>query len=366
MTQPILTLRRPDDFHLHLRQNNHPTNNGGDMLSSVLPFSENIFGRATIMPNIIPPIIDGDMAIAYKTIIEKNLKDRSFIPLMTLYLHNTMHPEKIANQYRQKKFFAIKYYPKNATTHSDSGVDDIKKMTHMLNMMMDENIPLLIHGEYIGRDKYNRVVDIFDREMMFIDNILSWLLETFPSLKISLEHITTQHAVKFLQKSGKNLGASITAHHLLINRNDIFHHKGKAGLNPHHYCLPLAKCESDREALLALATSGFDRVYGGSDSAPHRKNEKESAIGCAGIFSAPLAVEAYAMAFQQVNQLSKLENFLSQHGAVFFNLTPNEQKIALIEKEWQVPPEINILASNHTILPFMAGDILPIKAVRLP
>ncbi|MDI9313384.1 MAG: dihydroorotase [Hydrotalea sp.] len=370
MPKTILTITRPDDFHLHLRQNNMAQ---GDVLASVLPFSSAQFARATIMPNLTPPVTNGDMAVDYKKSIEQNLSTKNnagdFTPLMTLYLHHAMDAEKIAADYHAKKFFAIKYYPKGATTNSDQGIGDIETMTPILQMMARENIPLLIHGEYVGRDKNNRAVDIFDREAIFIDTILSWLLEKFPALKISLEHITTRRAVAFLKNAGNNLGATITAHHLLVNRNDMFRTKlngdYKAGLNPHHYCLPVAKREEDREALLDLATSGFARVYGGTDSAPHPKNEKESPCGCAGVFSAPVAVESYAMAFDQVKKLSALENFLSNNGAAFFGLPKNQGKLALVEEDWQVAKEVKILNGPQVMVPFMAGEGLAWKAMML-
>ena len=368
MPKTILTIIRPDDFHLHLRQNHQAR---GDVLTSILPFSASLFARATIMPNLTPPIIDGAMAVDYKQSIEKNLTEKNttdaFVPLMTLYLHHAMNPEKIADDYRAKKFFAIKYYPQGSTTNSDQGIGNIAAMTPLLQMMVQEKIPLLIHGEHIGHDKQARAVDIFDREAMFIDTTLTWLLEKFPSLKISLEHITTRHAVKFLKTAGSNLGASVTAHHLLINRNDMFRVKTNdgynGGFNPHHYCLPLPKREEDREALLDLVTSGFARVYGGTDSAPHAKDEKESSCGCAGVFSAPVAVEAYALAFQQVKKLPALENFLSKNGARFFGLPENQGKVALRDQEWQVPSTIHILNSQRVIVPFLAGEVMPWRAV---
>ncbi len=376
MPRVLLTLPRPDDFHLHLRQNGR----SGDMLSSILSFSADIFGRATIMPNLVPPITSGDMAQDYKAIITQNLtqgqEGPDFTPLMTLYLHASMNPEQIIADYKAKKFFAIKYYPKGATTNSEQGIDDMVAMTPVLQAMEQAKIPLLIHGEAVGRGKDNRPIDIFDREKVFIEGALTWLLEKFPGLKISMEHITTRHAVNFLRAAGNNVGASITAHHLLIDRNAMFYKKtggaSVAGLNPHHYCLPVAKRAADREALLELATSGFPRVYGGTDSAPHARDKKESDCGCAGIFSAPVAVEAYYLAFQEANKISALENFLCNHGADFFALNKGADstaaargKIAITQQEWQVPEIINIANSATGIVPFMAGEVLPIKAIRL-
>lgn len=343
--------RQPDDFHLHVRQ--------GAMLAKVLPYSSNIVGRATIMPNLAKPIINGTMANQYRqeilSISNKNTNyiGNDFQPLMTIYATENCDIAQLAEDYKAKKFFAIKYYPKGATTLSEQGVEGVKKLKPLLDMMAMLRIPLLLHGEATGFEH-----DIFDKEKIFIEQELTWLLEKFPNLKIVLEHITSRYAVDFLQKAGNQLAATITCHHLLLNRNDIFHVKKKIGLNPQHYCLPLLKRESDRLALLELATSGFKRVFAGSDSAPHPLHAKISACGCAGIFSAPVLWVAYYLAFLQMGEPKYFEAFTSQHGAEFFGLSLNQRKIQLLEQEWQVPSALT-LPDHNQLVPFLAGETLP-------
>lgn len=372
MARIILTITQPDDFHLHLRH--------GAMLASVLAASASVFGRATVMPNLLPPITSGAMAADYKknimALCHKQHINNPFQPLMTLYLTEQADPDQWAMAYQAGQFFAVKYYPKGATTNSDSGIGgdgQWQKIKPILAMMEQLGIPLLVHGEAVGKGKDGRTIDVFDRERVFIETSLTWLLEHFPALKISLEHITTAFAVRFLQQAGNHLGASITCHHLLLNRNDIFHHQGRGGLNPHHYCLPLLKREEDREALLDLVTSGFPRVFAGTDSAPHGQASKESACGCAGVFSAPVAIPAYYLAFARANRTEHFESFVSHHGARFFNLPTNSQTLSLVAEEWVVPASMAISngaadmnnKSNH-LVPFLAGETLPYRVMVNP
>ncbi|MDH5484356.1 MAG: dihydroorotase [Gammaproteobacteria bacterium] len=333
-----LSITRPDDWHLHVRD--------GDALKDIVPHTARCFGRAIIMPNLVPPIISTEQALAYRQRILQALPgDTGFIPLMTLYLTNNTSAEEILLASQSPYIHAVKLYPAGATTNSDAGVTDIKNCYAALEAMQTHGLPLLVHGEVVDAD-----VDVFDREKIFIDRVLSQLTKDFPELKIVFEHITTKDAVDFVMQSPNNIAATITPQHLLYNRNAIF----KGGIRPHYYCLPVLKREQHRLALVAAATSGNTKFFLGTDSAPHAQNRKESACGCAGIFSAPLAIELYARAFDENNALDKLEGFASFYGADFYGMERNSDKISLQKKTWTVPENYPFL--DEKIIPFHAGE----------
>jgi len=335
-----LTLRRPDDWHLHLRD--------GTMLAAVLPFTARSFGRAIVMPNLTPPVTSVDAARAYRDRILKALPaGLSFTPLMTAYLTDASDPREIARGHAEGIFVAAKLYPAHATTNSAFGVTDIRKIDRVLERMAEIGMPLLVHGEVTALD-----VDIFDRETIFIDRVLAPLIERLPALKIVFEHITTKAAADFVSKAGATLAATVTAHHLVINRNALF----AGGLRPHMYCLPVAKRERDRLALRQAAISGNPKFFLGTDSAPHRVADKECDCGCAGIFSAPAALETYARVFDEENALDRLEAFASLNGPRFYGLKPNEETVTLKRENWVVPKEVG--TEMGPIRPFLAGEIL--------
>ncbi|HEU4646577.1 MAG TPA: dihydroorotase, partial [Burkholderiales bacterium] len=299
-----LTLPRPDDWHLHLRD--------GPQMADVLPDSARRFARAIIMPNLRVPVRTTAQALAYRDRILAALpEDAAFEPLMTLYLTDDTPPEEIARARLSGQVHGVKLYPAGATTHSDSGVTRVSRCFHTLEKMAEVGMPLLVHGEVTDPE-----VDVFDREPVFIEEVLSPLLARFPGLKVVLEHITTREAVQFVEVTGANVAATITAHHLLLNRNALF----LGGIRPHHYCLPVLKRESHREALVAAATSGHPKFFLGTDSAPHARGTKEAACGCAGIYTAHAALELYAVAFEEAGALDKLADFASRHGAQFYGL----------------------------------------------
>ena len=321
-----LTLRRPDDWHLHLRD--------GVMLRSVLPFTTRVFGRAVVMPNLNPPVILTADAIAYRERITGVLPEGcGFIPLMTAYLTDDTDPEDLQFGFETGVFTAAKLYPAGATTNSENGVTDISKISAVLSKMAAMGMPLLVHGEVT-----DPAIDIFDREMVFIERVLKPVLETFSDLRIVFEHITTSEAVAFVRTAGPRVGATITPHHLVINRNAIF----TGGLRPHMYCLPIAKREQHRLALRDAATSGEASFFLGTDSAPHPVLEKESDCGCAGIFNAPNAIETYAQVFEEENSLHQFEAFASLNGPRFYGLVPNEDTITLIRGERAVDPPVQV------------------------
>lgn len=333
-----LTLTRPDDWHLHLRD-------GADM-QSVLPDTARRFARAIVMPNLRPPVTTTELALSYRQRILNALPAGSdFQPLMTLYLTDNTAPEEIARAKASGMVHGVKLYPAGATTNSDSGVTDIAKCHAALEAMAELGMPLLVHGEVTDPR-----VDVFDREQVFIDQVLSPLLQRQPSLRVVFEHITTRQAAEFVQSAPANVAATITVHHLLYSRNAMF----AGGLRPHMYCLPVLKRESHREALVAAATSGIPKFFLGSDSAPHARNAKESACGCAGIYSANAALELYAEAFDAAGALDKLEAFASFYGADFYRLPRNSGKVTLLRKSWEVPAELPL--GSGTLVPLRAGE----------
>ena len=336
-----LTITRPDDWHLHLRD--------GDILKDLVPFTTRQFGRAIIMPNLVPPTTTTQQALDYRQrIIAAIPEGISFEPLMTLYLTDNTPADEITRAAESGQIKAVKLYPAGATTNSDAGVTDIKNCYATLEAMQKHHIPLLVHGEVTDAE-----IDVFDREKVFIDRVLSPLQKDFPQLKIVFEHITTKDAVDFVMSTDSHMGATITPQHLLYNRNAIF----KGGIRPHYYCLPVLKRETHRQALVKAATSGSGKFFLGTDSAPHAQHKKESPCGCAGIFSAPLAIELYTRVFDENNALDKLEAFASFHGADFYGLPRNTDTITLEKKDWQVPESYPL--GEDRIVPFHAGETEP-------
>jgi dihydroorotase len=319
-----VTLTMPDDWHLHLRD--------GEALKSVLADSAQRFGRAIVMPNLRPPVTTVTAAAAYRDRIVAVLPSGSeFEPLMTLYLTDNTRPAEIHKAKASGIVSAVKYYPAGATTNSDSGVTEIRKCIDVLQAMAETGMPLLIHGEVTDPQ-----VDVFDREKVFIERTMIALVQQLPSLKIVMEHITTANAVKFVLSAPANVAATITAHHLLMNRNDLF----RGGIRPHNYCLPILKREEHRLALVRAATSGNPKFFLGTDSAPHARHTKEAACGCAGIYTAHAGIELYAEAFDAVGSMDKLEAFASFHGADFYGLARNRRQMTLVRIAWSVPDEI--------------------------
>jgi len=304
---------KPDDWHVHFRDN--------EILRAVVPETTRHFARSIVMPNLIPPILNAKQAIDYKKRIEKAIpKNDNFKPLMTIYLTEETNKYELKNAYNTGAVFAVKLYPAGATTNSDSGVKDIKKVMPVLEMMAEIGMPLLIHGEVTDSN-----IDIFDREKVFIDEKLDFICKELPALKITLEHITTKEAAEYIKEGNKNLAASITPHHLALNRNALF----IGGIRPHNYCLPILKRETHRKALLKAATSGNPKFFLGTDTAPHFIKDKESDCGCAGVFNATYCIPILAQLFDNLRALSKLENFISKHGALHYNLNINKEKIKL-------------------------------------
>jgi dihydroorotase len=338
MTQQTLTLTRPDDWHLHLRD--------GDGLKAVAGHSAERFHRAIVMPNLKPPVTTTEQAMAYRERILAALPaDSDFEPLMTLYLTDNTSPEEIQRAVESGMVKAVKLYPAGATTNSDFGVTHIHKPEAALNTMAELGMPLLVHGEVTEAH-----VDIFDREAEFLDTVLKPLLEHIPDLKVVAEHITTREMADFVLHAGDQVGATITPQHLLLNRNAML----VGGMRPHNYCLPVLKRESHREVLMEVATSGNKKFFLGTDSAPHPKGAKESACGCAGIYSAHAAIELYAEAFEQVGALDKLEGFASHHGPDFYGLPRNSDTITLERQEWEVPASYPF--GDEVVVPFRAGE----------
>jgi len=336
-----IKLTKPDDWHLHLRQ--------GEAMSSVVDMSAKQMGRAIVMPNLSPPVKTVNQALAYRREIIAALSQSStFDPLMTLYLTDTTSKQEIIDASNEEHVYAVKLYPAGATTNSESGVTSLPKTYPVLEQMQKEGVPLLIHGEVTHSD-----IDIFDREAVFIDTILEPLVSMFPELKIVLEHITTKDSVEFVTESKSTIGATITAHHLLANRN----HMLVGGIKPHYYCLPVLKRKAPhQDALITAATSGSPKFFLGTDSAPHYQNEKESACGCAGIFSAHAAIELYAEAFEKANKIDMLEGFASHYGADFYGLKRNREIITLEKRPWIVPKSYSF--SNSKVIPFLAEEQL--------
>ena len=306
---------KPDDWHVHFRD--------GEILKAVVPETTRHFGRSIIMPNLIPPILNGYDAVKYKERIKSAIpKKDHFLPLMTIYLTENTNKYELRESYERDQVFAAKLYPAGATTNSDSGVKDIKKIMPILETMADIGMPLLIHGEVTDKE-----IDIFDREKIFIDQNLEFICKELPELKITLEHITTKEATAYVSEGNQNLVATITPHHLVLNRNAIF----DGGIRPHNYCLPILKREIHRKALLQAATSENIKFFLGTDTAPHFTNDKESACGCAGVFNSTYCVSILAQLFENENALHKLESFISKRGAKHYNLKINEEKITLVK-----------------------------------
>ena len=331
-----LTLRKPDDWHLHLRD--------GAALRAVLPFTAARFARAIVMPNLKPPVTTTEQALAYRArILDALPAGMSFEPLMTLYLTDNTPPAEVDRAKASGLVHGFKLYPAGATTHSDAGVTDIRRVEAVLARMSELGLVLQVHGEVTNPD-----IDVFDREARFIDTVLAPTVEKFGRLKIVFEHITTSAAARFVLHARQGVAATITPQHLLMNRNALF----SGGIRPHLYCLPVLKTERDRRTLLDVISSGDSRFFLGTDSAPHARHTKEAACGCAGIFSAHAGIELYAEAFEHIGALPKLEGFASEYGADFYGLPRNPDKITLIKEEWNVPSQY----------PFGSAELVPLRA----
>ncbi len=340
MTTKTITITKPDDWHLHLRD--------GEMLGTTVPHTARSFSRAIVMPNLKPPVTTVEQALAYRQRILNALPtDTNFSPLMTLYLTDNLAQEELVRLSEEPAVVAVKYYPAGATTNSDSGVSSIDRVMPSLEVMAKRGIPLLIHGEVTDGE-----IDIFDREQRFIDTVLAPLRAQLPELKVVLEHITTANAVEFVSEQSSNVAATITVHHLLYNRNHLL----AGGVRPHFYCLPVLKRNSHQLALIEAATSGNPKFFLGTDSAPHPKGDKEAACGCAGIYTAPGALELYAEVFDQANALDRLEGFASLYGPRFYGLPVNTEKISLVRDSWQM--EESFQFGSNTVIPVRAGETL--------
>jgi len=335
-----LTIRRPDDWHVHLRD--------GAVLDAVVNYTARQFARAIVMPNLASPITTAQAGVDYRDRILAALDPAlDFTPLMTAYLTDTIDPEELAVGYSHGVFTAAKLYPANATTNSAHGVTHIKTIYPVLEAMQKIGMPLLVHGEVTHSD-----VDIFDREAVFIEQVMKPLLADMPALKVVFEHITTQEAADFVRESGDTIAATITPHHLAFNRNAIF----QGGIRPHYYCLPIAKREKHRRALRRAAVSGHAKFFLGTDTAPHAIGRKESACGCAGIFNAPFAMQSYAKVFEEEGALDKLERFAALNGPQFYGLPINETTLTLTRRTVTVPKTLPL--GTDTLIPFMAGETL--------
>ena len=338
MTLQRLTIRRPDDWHVHLRD--------GDMLRLVAPFTARQFARAIVMPNLVPPVTTLGSAADYRERIWQ-AAGRDFRPLLTCYLTDESDPDVVESGFNDNVWLAAKLYPANATTNSAFGVTDVHNIYPVLERMQRIDMVLCIHGEVTDPD-----VDMFDREAVFIETVLAQLVRDFPNLKIVLEHITTAEAADFVRGTGSNVAATITPQHLHLNRNALF----VGGLRPHVYCLPIVKREKHRLAVREAATSGSPKFFLGTDSAPHARNAKESDCGCAGIFNAPFALESYATVFEEEGALDRLEGFASEHGARFYGLPLNEGTVTLERVETEVPERLGL--GEIELVPFHAGSVL--------
>ena len=340
-----LTITRPDDWHLHVRD--------GAVLHDIIPHTARTFSRAIIMPNLMPPVTHTEQALSYRQrILQATPTDSAFQPLMTLYLTDNTSADEIRTAKESGQVYGCKLYPAGATTNSDSGVTDIAHIYPALEAMATHGIPLLVHGEMTDAE-----IDIFDREARFIDHVLQPLITRMPNLKVVFEHITTADAVDFVRHAGDNVAATITVQHLLLNRNDIL----VGGIKPHHYCLPVLKRERHRIALVEAATSGSSKFFLGTDSAPHTKENKENACGCAGMFTAPAAIEWYAEIFEAAQALDKLEGFASHFGADFYNLPRNNDTITLQKQPWKMADTLPM--SESVIVPFRAGQTVNWRTV---
>lgn len=341
-----LSMIQPDDWHLHLRD--------GDVLRNVVQDSARQFGRAIVMPNLKPPVTSVADALAYRQRILAALpEDSRFEPLMTLYLTNTTQADEVRRVAESSVVHGFKLYPAGATTNSDAGVAQLEALYPLFEVMEQQDVPLLVHGEVTDNH-----IDIFDREKVFIDRHLAPLVHQFPGLRVVLEHITTREGAHFVRDSRPGVGATITAHHLLYNRNAML----AGGIRPHFYCLPILKREPHRQALLEAATSGNTQFFLGTDSAPHSRHAKETACGCAGCYTAHTALELYAMAFESVNALDKLEAFASFHGADFYRLPRNASVITLEKTTWVVPEQLSL--GDDALIPFMAAETIGWRAFQ--
>jgi dihydroorotase len=341
-----LSMIQPDDWHLHLRD--------GDVLRNVVQDSARQFGRAIVMPNLKPPVTSVADALAYRQRILAALpEDSRFEPLMTLYLTNTTPADEVRRVAESSVVHGFKLYPAGATTNSDAGVNQLEALYPLFEVMEQQDVPLLVHGEVTDNH-----IDIFDREKVFIDRHLAPLVHQFPGLRVVLEHITTREGAHFVRDSRPGVGATITAHHLLYNRNAML----AGGIRPHFYCLPILKREPHRQALLEAATSGNTQFFLGTDSAPHSRHAKETACGCAGCYTAHTALELYAMAFESVNALDKLEAFASFHGADFYRLPRNASLITLEKTTWVVPEQLSL--GDDALIPFMAAETIGWRAFQ--
>ena len=340
MNTLTLALTRPDDWHLHLRD--------GDYLRAVLPDTARRFARAIVMPNLRPPVTTVALALAYRQRILAALPpSATFQPLLTLYLTDNTRPEEIIQLKQSRTVIAVKYYPAGATTNSDAGVTDLARCAAVLEAMQEAGVPLLVHGEVT-----DTAIDIFDREQVFVERVLRPLMARYPRMKIVLEHITTREAAQFVTEAPPNIAATITAHHLLLNRNALF----AGGMRPHNYCLPVLKREIHREALVKAAVSGSAKFFLGTDSAPHARHTKETDCGCAGCYTAHAGIELYAEAFEAAGALDKLEGFASHFGADFYGLPRNRERITLVREAWRVP--FDIAYGDDRLTPFRAqGEV---------
>ena len=338
-----LTITTPDDWHLHFRDN--------EMLPETVPATARCFQRAIVMPNLVPPVVNAEMAVAYKQRIEAaRPKGSHFEPLMTLFLTNQTTPRDIAEA-KQAGVTACKLYPAGATTNSDAAVKGIEALYPVFEAMQEHGLLLLVHGEVTEHH-----IDIFDREKAFIDKHLSLIVNAFPELKVVFEHITTADAASFVKEASDCVGATITPQHLLLNRNDLL----VGGVRPHNYCLPVLKRNTHQQALRETVASGHKRFFLGTDSAPHAKHKKENACGCAGCYSAWSAIELYAEVFEQLGAMDKLEGFASHFGADFYGLPRNTTTMTLVKQQWQVPEQVT-LADGTDMVPFYAGQELQWK-----
>lgn len=336
---PQITLTRPDDWHIHLRDGQALTRTVGDAAQQ--------FSRAIVMPNLVPPVMNSEQALSYKArILAARPAGSQFEPLMVLYLTDNTDPAEIAKA-KAAGVIACKLYPAGATTNSSSGVTDLAHIYPVLEAMQKVGMPFLLHGEVT-----DSAIDIFDREKVFIDRTLSPLVQQFPALKMVLEHITTAEAAAFVTQASSHIAATITAHHLLYNRN----HMLAGGIRPHYYCLPILKRNTHQQALIQAATSGNPKFFLGTDSAPHAKDKKEAACGCAGSYTAYAAIELYAEAFEDAYALDKLEGFASHFGPDFYQLPRNKEKITLIKKDWQAPESLTM--ADQALIPLRAGETL--------
>lgn len=340
-----LTLRRPDDWHLHLRD--------GAALKAVLPFTAARFGRALVMPNLKPPVVSTQQALAYRErILAAAPAGSRFNPFMSLYLTDATPPSEVDRARDSGHILGFKLYPAGATTHSEAGVTDLARVRGVLERMAEVSMVLQVHAEVTDRE-----VDVFDREARFIDRVLEPLVRDLPRLRIVFEHVTTRAAVEFVREAGPGVAATITPQHLLLNRNAIF----EGGLRPHHYCLPVLKTEADRRALLEVVAEGHPRFFLGTDSAPHGRSAKETACGCAGCFSAAAGIELYAEAFESVGALAQLPAFASEYGADFYGLPRTEERVTLVKEPWEVPAHYAF--GEDVLVPLRAGGMVSWRLV---